>query len=83
MNYLSPPPIRVPVVDENGQPSSEWINFFSDLESLFNDLQRTGTTAQRPNPAPFVGYMHFDTTLGKPVWAKTTTTWVDAAGVAA
>ena len=79
MNYLSAPPLRRSFSDDDGRPA-EWTEFFASLESLFNDLQRTGTTAQRPNPAPFIGFMHFDTTLNKPVWAKTYTVWIDATG---
>ena len=79
MNYLSAPPLRRAFTDSNGRPA-EWTEFFAQLEDLFNDLQRTGTTAQRPNPAPFIGYMQFDTTLNKPIWAKTSTVWVDATG---
>lgn len=46
---------------------------------------RSGTTAQRPTGgAIYVGYRYFDTTLGKPIFAKTisgdTVTWVDATG---
>lgn len=37
-----------------------------------------GTTAQRPT-AVSVGFMYFDTTLGKPVWWKGAV-WVDATG---
>lgn len=79
MNYLSAPPLRRAFTDSEGRPA-EWTDFFTELERLFNDLQRTGTTAQRPVPAPFIGYMHFDTTLGIPIWADTSTTWVDATG---
>jgi hypothetical protein len=47
-----------------------------------------GTTSDRP-AIPTIGMMFFDTTLGKPIWAKTVTsngdgtytaTWVDATG---
>lgn len=82
MNYLSAPPHRRAFTDDNGRPS-EWTDFFVQLEQLFNTLQQTGTTAQRPSPAPWVGFPYFDTTLGKPIWAKTTTSWVDATGAAA
>lgn len=37
-----------------------------------------GTTAQRP-PAVSIGFMYFDTTLGKPIWWKGAV-WVDATG---
>lgn len=82
MNYLSAPPTRVSFTDQEGLPA-EWTQFFTKLEELFNDLQATGTTAQRPAVAPFVGFMFFDTTVGKPIWAKTQTTWVYADGTAA
>lgn len=39
------------------------------------------TTALRPAVATApVGYVYFDTTLGKPVWRKNNTTYVDATG---
>lgn len=39
-----------------------------------------GTSANRPTNA-HVGYLYFDTTLGKPIWLKTApSTWVDASG---
>lgn len=79
MNYLAAPPLRRSFSDDEGRPA-EWTEFFTELVRLFNDLQRTGTTAQRPVPAPFIGYMHFDTTLNIPVWAKTSTVWIDATG---
>ncbi|NJN35958.1 MAG: hypothetical protein HC794_01555 [Nitrospiraceae bacterium] len=79
MNYLSAPPMRRAFTDDDGRPA-EWTDFFVQLESLVNNLMRTGTTAQRPSPAPFIGFMHFDTTLGKPIWADSDTTWVDATG---
>lgn len=82
MIFLPPPPTRVPFTDENGLPDL-WTSWFSALEITFNNQQRTGTTAQRPNPAPFVGFMYFDTTINKPIWAKTATTWVYADGSAA
>lgn len=48
-------------------------------------VQQSGTTAQRPTTQMWVGRPYFDTTLNKPIWAKTisgvTVTWVDATGV--
>ena len=83
MNHISKPPIRVPFVNEDGSPSGLWQQWISTLESLFNESQGAGTTAQRPNPAPFIGYMYFDTTIGRPIWANTLTTWIRADGTAA
>lgn len=59
----------------------QWTRWFQQLTNAFNSITETGTTSQRPSPAPFVGFMFFDTTLGKPIWAKTLTQYVDATGV--
>lgn len=46
-------------------------------------VSSSGTTAARPTDAT-VGYIYFDTTLGKPVFLKTApSTWVDSTGTAA
>jgi hypothetical protein len=44
----------------------------------------SGTTGNRPTVGLYVGYPYFDTTLGKPVWCKTTSpvAWVDSTGTA-
>lgn len=43
-----------------------------------------GISSLRPTKGVIVGHIYFDTTLGKPIWAKavsgTTVTWVDATG---
>lgn len=70
---------------QNFPQGEEWngrtiIAWFYKLVSAFNNLQATGTTAQRPNPAPFVGFRYFDTTLNRPIWAKTLTAYVFADG---
>jgi hypothetical protein len=59
------------------------IAWFYRLVSAFNKLTETGTTAERPNPAPFVGFMHWDTTLQIPVYATNIgppVVWKDSAG---
>lgn len=63
-----------------GQNSSTWVRWFTFLVSAFNSLAAAGTTPERPNPAPYVGFLFFDTTLGRPVWAKTLTQYVYADG---
>lgn len=82
MNYLSAPPSRVAFTEQEGLPA-EWTLFFTKLEELFNELLQTGTTAQRPAKSPFIGFMYFDTTLNRPIWARTSTTWVYSDGTAA
>ena len=46
-----------------------------------NEMRLSGVTASRPVPS-YVGQMYFDTTLGKPIYAKVISpaTWVDSAG---
>jgi len=38
------------------------------------------TTENRPTEVP-IGYMYFDSTLGKPIWLKDIDIWVDAMGI--
>lgn len=76
MILLSNAPTNDPI--ENTQRS--WVRWFTQLVQAFNSLTATGTTAERPNPAPFPGFMFFDTTLNKPIWAKNLTQYVDATG---
>lgn len=57
-----------------------WARWFAGLVNAFNNLTATGTTAQRPSPAPFIGFMYFDTTINKPIWAKTLTQYVYSDG---
>ena len=44
------------------------------------NLPTWGTTENRPVSPP-IGWFYFDTTLGKPIFFKTGTTWVDANGI--
>jgi Ca2+-dependent lipid-binding protein len=60
--------------------SSSVIKWMGQLTVAFNNLTDTGTTAQRPNPAPYIGFMYYDTTINRPIWAKTTTQYVFADG---
>jgi hypothetical protein len=59
-----------------------WIQWLSDLAGIVNGLQKEGPTARRPVAVPYLGFFYYDTTLGKPIWAKTQApaTWVDATG---
>ena len=53
-----------------------------NVSLLLDRITASGTTAQRPTPA-FVGQPYFDTTLGKPINAKSINPviWVDCNGV--
>lgn len=83
MNFIPPPPTRTSFVTPTGTPEAAWVQWISTLEQLFNKLQGTGTTAQRPNPPPFIGFMFYDTTINRPIWARSATVWVYADGTTA
>ena len=63
--------------------------FWRQVATCINSNQATsGTTTSRPTsgdlatlPNSGIGFMYFDTTLGKPVWWKGVA-WVDATGAA-
>lgn len=54
--------------------------FGTAVTNVAQDGVLTGTTAARPTTGNFAGRLYFDTTLGKPVFFKTGSTWVDATG---
>lgn len=56
-----------------------WSNFFNTVSTLLSALTQSGTTAQRPVKARWIGMTYFDTTLGIPIWYKGTV-WVNASG---
>lgn len=84
MNPLEAPPTLVPISDNERTVTSNWERWFVRLTSVLNNTHASGTTAQRPLRAPYIGFGYFDTTLNKPVFASaittTATTWRDAAG---
>jgi len=71
---------NAPTNDPISHERASWVRWFTQLVSAFNSVTATGTTAQRPNPAPFVGFMYYDTTINQPIWAKTTTQYVYSDG---
>ena len=72
----------------DGELAWSWRQYMSRLDALLTSAESPGTTASRPNIGVRIGQFHFDTTLGKPVWAKTVTpngltqtvVWVDGSG---
>ena len=81
----SPPSTPVDTMDMEGNlkpPSEGWRAFFSAVYNATNALTMSGTTANRPVTFIYVGRPYFDTTLGIPIWVKTTnpTVWVNATG---
>lgn len=72
------------IADKNGRVTPPFAGWFNKAFVLLFAVQQSGTTAQRPTTQMWVGRPYFDTTLNKPIWAKTisgiTVTWVDATG---
>ena len=81
MNTIGLPPVKTSFMEAAGFPYA-WIAWLTELAQLFNTQQKTGTTAQRPTVAPYVGFMFYDTTIGKPVFARAQSpaTWFDSNG---
>jgi hypothetical protein len=61
-----------------------WRNFFQAVYSICTALTTSGTTAKRPTSGLWIGRTYFDTTLGIPIWLKSTspTVWCNSAGAA-
>lgn len=55
-------------VDNGGQVSQGWSEFFNNIFVLLSALTQSGTTLQRPIKLLWVGRTFFDTTLGLPIW---------------
>ena len=89
MALISPPPIA-PVDDaliatelpSGLKLSMTWTVFFNSAYNILNALTSSGTTVNRPTKFLFTGRTFFDTTLGLPIYYKTSS-WVKADGTAA
>jgi hypothetical protein len=66
-------PLFMHSVDSSGN------NVWVDAQGNAKGTSYCGTTANRPSD-PLQGTMYFDTTLGKPIWYKGSSVWVDATG---
>jgi len=76
---IKAPPLDFPLQDSRGYVNLAWQEFFSAAYLLMADMQRSGTTANRPTKNLYPGKPYFDTTLGHPIW-HSGTDWVDATG---
>lgn len=86
MAVINNPPVRQSTVSAiiNGvagiMPNS-WTEWVNQVYIVCFSVQQSGLTAERPTVNLWTGRPYFDTTLGKPIWYKTTG-WVDATGAA-
>ncbi len=84
VNQLPDDRISIPDLKNKGQNilAPAWRSFFGSLYLVSNASASSGTSGNRPAVGLWVGRRYFDTTLGKPVFVKTTSplVWVDGAG---
>ena len=75
-------PAQTPMVTDDKKPTPQWEYVFTRWHSAVLSVQASGSTADRPTAALWIGYQYFDTTLGKPVWLKSArpNVWVDGVG---
>lgn len=75
------PPFSASITDASYMLERSWVTWITQLWSKQSPL--IGTTAQRPTTNLELGMTYFDSTLGKPVWLKSTgpSVWVDGVGV--
>lgn len=76
---LKQPPLNIQPLTQNGFFSPAWSGWLNLLWAAAMPSTQSGTTANRPVKGLYTGRFYFDTTLGKPIWYKTSG-WVDATG---
>lgn len=81
---INTPPIASALIDELGKALPAFANWLTQVYRICFDVQNSGTTAQRPVANLYVGKPYFDTTLGQPIWVRSSppTVWINAAGAA-
>lgn len=59
-----------------------WLAWFNSVYITCFSTQESGVTANRPTTNLWIGRRYFDTSLGKPVYLKSTgpNVWVDGVG---
>ena len=78
-NLIAQPPIQNTITDGKTNDTA-WVNWFQRVFYVVFAQSQSGTTAQRPTKIMWVGRRYFDTTLGKPVYFKSSGVWVDGVG---
>lgn len=90
-NFVAPNPIEYPyiyIVNSNTTSRALRVydlNIWTEADGATAGVARNGATADRPvGRNIYVGFMYFDTSIGKPIYASAingdTVTWVDATG---
>jgi hypothetical protein len=63
-------PLKTPVDTNGGACNPEWRSFFVNAANGVNSIGNSGTTAQRPTQGVYLGFLYFDTTLGKLIFCR-------------
>lgn len=81
---------QTPLVDKAMKIATQWLSWYQGVTAVCNAVQTSGPTSQRPtgavsagtSPRLWLGMPYFDTTLGTPIWLKSTgpIVWVNASG---
>lgn len=72
-------------MEVEGRFTIEWKGWLATVQRILFAQSSSGTTAQRPTAALYIGQRYYDTTLGKPIWVQSLgpTVWADATGAPA
>lgn len=81
MSVITEPPKGKPL-DGVGHWIQAWSAWFQSAFYILMAQQDSGPTANRPTQNLWIGRRYFDTSLGKPVFLKSTgpNVWVDGVG---
>jgi hypothetical protein len=82
MSVITEAPKDKPVDPRSELFTWAWLQWFQSVFLTASTTQESGPTANRPTSNLWVGRRYFDTTVGKPVYLKSTgpNVWVDGAG---
>ena len=74
----------VAMTDKDGRMHPAWAAWFSTAHQILQDSSASGTTANRPTNALYIGKPFFDTTLNQPIQVASVnpTVWVNGVGTA-
>jgi hypothetical protein len=84
---LAPLPTSLTIDTKGNILDRVYQSWFQSIQQYLGPQAQSGVTANRPTANVYIGLTYFDTSLGKPVFAKSATSsrpqvvvWVDATG---
>ena len=74
-------PSNDPVTNEEFGATLTWLAWFDRIHRICQNVERSGTSAQRPTSGLYYGLEYYDRTLNKPVYFNALpSVWRDAMG---